>query len=258
MKVWALTLVAFAGISLNTMAQTFEVASIKPAEPGARGMGMQRLDGGRVNMKNVTLRLLITMAWDIRDHQLIGAQGWFDTEHFDILAKPESEVSRTKDGNETLMEMVRALVVERFGLAFHRESKEMPIYALTVGKNGPKLAASEPGSQNSLMMSRGKIEGKNMKMIDFARILTNPLGRTVVDKTGLTGDYTFTVEWTPDANENMTPKGLPAEAPKESLAMPEGPSLFTALQEQLGLKLESQKGPVEMFVVDRAERPSAN
>ncbi len=258
MKVWALILIACACVSRPGFGQTFEVASIKPAEPGARGMGVQRADGGRVNMKNVTLRLLITMAWDVRDHQLIGAPGWFDSEHFDIVAKPETEIPRTGEGNKTLMAMVRALVVDRFGLVFHREEKEMPIYALVPGKNGPKLAASEPGSQNSLMMSRGKLEGKNMKMGDLARILTNPLGRTVVDKTGLTGDYNFTVEWTPDGNENMTPKGMPAEAPKDVASMPEGPSIFTALQEQLGLKLESQKGPVEMFVVDRAERPSAN
>jgi uncharacterized protein (TIGR03435 family) len=258
MKVWALILFAFAGASGQIFGQTFEVASIKPAEPGARGMGVSRPDGGRVNMKNVTLRLLITMAWDIRDHQLLGAPAWFDTEHFDILAKSETEIPQTMEGGKTLMAMVRAMVVERFGLAFHRENKEMPIYALVVGKNGPKLAACEPGSQNSLMMSRGKIEGKNMKMVDLARILTNPLGRTVVDKTGLTGDYDFTVAWSPDLNENMTPKGMPAEAPKEGASMPEGPSIFTALQEQLGLRLESQKGPVEMFVVERAERPSAN
>jgi uncharacterized protein (TIGR03435 family) len=237
---------------------TFEVASIKPAEPGARGMGVQRQAGGRVSMKNVTLRLLITMAWDIRDHQLVGAPGWFDSEHFDIVAKPETEIPRTPEGNDKLMLMVQALVTERFGFAFHRETKEMPIYALVVAKNGPKLAASEPGSQNSLMMGRGKLEGKNMKISALAKILTNPLGRTVVDKTGLTGDYNFTVEWTPDVNESMGPKGMPSEAPRDATSMPDGPSLFTALQEQLGLRLESQKGPVEMLVVDRAERPSEN
>jgi bla regulator protein BlaR1 len=264
--------ILFAAMAVAIQAQTpakdlekspaFEVASIKPAEPGARGMGVQRQAGGRVNMKNVTLRLLITMAWDIRDHQLIGAPGWFDNEHFDIVAKPETEIPKTPEGNGKLMLMVQALVVERFGLVFHRETKDLPIYALVVAKNGPKLAASEPGTQNSMMMGRGKLEGKNMNLSALAKILTNPLGRTVVDRTGLTGDYNFTVEWTPDVNEAIVPKGapkgMPAEAPKDTILPPDGPSLFTALQEQLGLKLESRKGPVEMFVIDRAERPSAN
>jgi bla regulator protein BlaR1 len=221
-------------------------------------MGMTTLPGGRVSMKNVTLRLLIEMAWDLRDHQFIGAQGWLDTEHFDILAKPETEIPRTPEGRELQQRMIQTLVAERFGLVFHRETKEMPVYALVPAKNGPKLATSAPDTQASSLMNRGKLECKRTKTSVLAKMLASTLGRSVVDQTGLTGDYDFTMEWVPDMGESMGPKGLPEGPPKEAPQAPDGPSLFTAIQEQLGLKLESQKGPVEMFVIDRAARPSEN
>jgi uncharacterized protein (TIGR03435 family) len=237
-------------------APAFEVASIKPSEPGGRGMGFSRPDGGRVVMKNVTLRLLVTFAWDIRDHQLLGGPSWLDTAHFDIVAKTESEIPRTPAGNSQIQLMVRSLLVERFGLVTHRETREQPIYELVVAKGGPKLAAAADPDDNSLMMGRGKIEGKHQKTEGLARLLANPLGRTVVDQTELTGYYDFTMQWAPDAGESVGPKGLP-EAPREPQAS-DGPSLFTAIQEQLGLKLEGHKGPVEMLVIDKAEKPSEN
>jgi uncharacterized protein (TIGR03435 family) len=157
-----------------------------------------------------------------------------------------------------MKQMVQAMLVERFGLAYHRETKEMPVYALVVGKNGPKLADSLPDTQISNMIGRGTLESRHIKMSDLAKILAIPLGRSVVDKTGLTGDYDFTMKWTPDLGESMKPKGLPEGPPAEAPQPSDGPSLFTAIQEQLGLKLEGQKGPVETFVIDRAEKPSEN
>jgi uncharacterized protein (TIGR03435 family) len=239
-------------------AQSFEVVSLKPAEPGARGMGMSTLPGGRISMKNVTLRLLVTMAWDLRDHQLLGGPAWLDTEHFDILAKPESEIPQTPEGRELQRRMIQALVVERFGLVFHRETKEMPVYALTLAKNGPKLASSAPDTHGSLMMGRGTLEGKHQSTASLVKILAGPLGRTVLDQTGLTGDYDFTLKWAPDLSEMQAPKGMPATPPSEASQPSDLPTLFTAIQEQLGLKLEGRKGPVEMFVIERAEKPSEN
>jgi uncharacterized protein (TIGR03435 family) len=221
-------------------------------------MGFQLEPGGSMRMKNVTLRLLVTYAWDIRDHQLAGGPAWLDTEHYDILAKPESEIPQTPAGRQLQKLMVQALLRDRFGFGYHRETKELPIYELVVAKNGPKLADSAPGTQNQLMMSRGKLEAKSMKTGNLADALSSRLGRTVVDKTGLTGDYDFTLEWAPDMGENGGPKGMPADAPKEAPQVADGPSLFTALQEQLGLKLESAKGPVEILVIDRAAKPSDN
>lgn len=235
----------------------FEVASIKPADPGARGMGFQKSAGGRVTMKNVTLRLMVTMAWDIRDHQLIGGPAWLDTAHFDIFAKPETEIPETPEGRERLRLMVQSLLAERFGFKMHRETKEMPVYDLVVAKSGSKLAAPVAPGQDGLMMGRGKIEGKNVKTQQLCNLLANPLGRTVLDKTGLTGDYDFTLTWTPDLSESMGPKGLP-ESPKEPPQAADGPSLFTAIQEQLGLKLEGRKGSVSMLVIESAEKPTEN
>lgn len=253
---WALLLIAVT--ASIAPAQSFEVASIKPAAPNARGMGFQTEPGGRILMKNVTLRLLVTFAWDIRDHQLIGGPSWLDTEHFDILAKPESEIPRTQEGAQLQRRMVQSLLAERFGFEYHRETRQMPIYALVITKNGPKLATSSPETQKELIMSRGTLEAKNMKTLNLANALASRLGRNVVDKTGLTGDYDFTLEWTPDVGEGMGPKGLPEGPPKEAPPVADGPSLFTALQEQLGLRLDSQKGPVEILVIDRAEKPSDN
>jgi uncharacterized protein (TIGR03435 family) len=237
---------------------SFEVASIKPAAPGARGMGMQRQGGGSVRMINVTLRLLITMAWDVRDYQVIGAPAWLDNQHFDIVAKSEAEIPNTAEGRTRILKMTQTLVVERFGLVFHREEKEMPVYALLTARNGPRLIVATPGTQPEMYGGRGTIDTKNSKPADLARMLSATLGRTVVDKTGLTGAYDFKLAWTPDFSESLGPKGMPQELQRETAQPAEGPSIFTAIQEQLGLKLESQKGLVEMFVVDRAHQPSEN
>ncbi len=236
----------------------FEVASIKPAAPNQPGMGMQRLPGGRVNMKNVTLRLLISMAWNVRDFEVAGGPPWIDTDRFDILAKPEAELPDTSDGSTLLNRMIQTLAADRFGLVYHRETREMPVYALVVAKNGPRLAPPTPQGHVSIMGSRGKLEGKDAKSADLARLLSAILGRTVQDHTGLSGEYDFNLEWTPDIGDGPGFKGMPKDSPPEAPQAADGPSIFTAIQEQLGLKLESRKGPVEMLVIDRAEKPSEN
>jgi len=232
----------------------FEVASIKPAAPNQPGMGMQRLPGGRINMKNVTLRVLISLAWDIRDFQITGGPAWIDSDRFDILAKPETEIPDNPEGRVRLLQMIRTLAADRFGLVCHRETKETNVYALVVAKNGLKLAAPTPQGHASMMGGRGKLEGKDAKPADLARLLSTILGRTVLDKTELSGEYDFNLQWTPDIGDGLAFKGAPPESPRAA----DGPSIFTAIQEQLGLKLESQKGPVEMLVVDRAEKPAEN
>jgi uncharacterized protein (TIGR03435 family) len=240
-----------------TCACSFEVASIKPAAPNQPGMGMQRLPGGRVNMKNVTLRLMIVMAWDIRDFQVSGGPAWIDTDRFDILAKPESELPDTSQGSALLRRMIQTLAADRFGLVYHREQRQMPVYALIVGKNGPKLRVSAtPGEQTTMMGGRGKLEGKNAKPADLARLLSGTLGRTVLDQTDLADSYDFNLEWAPDVGEGPGFKGARKDSLPEAPQAADGPSIFTAIQEQLGLKLESRKGPVEILVVDRAEKPS--
>ncbi len=219
----------------------FEVASIKPNVSGARNSGYRRAGPGELNATNVTLKMLITMAYDVQGFQVTGGPGWIENDRFDVLAKPApgSDPSR-----EMLRRRVQSLLADRFQLVLHRTSRELPRFVLTIGKNGPKL--HEATSSTSDMFDNGhQITAHRTTMATFAKIaLQGELGRAVSDQTGLTGEYDFTLDWAPTSETGETSA--------------DGPSFFTALQEQLGLKLESDKGPVEILVVDRAQRPSEN
>lgn len=223
-------------ISVALFGQTFEVASIKP-NPSGNGHSDTDVDGNLLRMKNVTLKACITWAYRITDSQISGPD-WLASERFDITAKTES--------GQPKPEMLAAVLEQRFKLAVHRETKEMTEYALVVSKNGPKLKKVDPG-ENDTTSRRGHLTATRVSMNGLARFLAGPnvrLGRPVVNKTGLDGVFDFNLDWTPEGPE---PKG---DAP---------PSIFVALQEQLGLKLEAQKGPVEVLVVDHVERaPTEN
>jgi len=149
--------------------------------------------------------------------------------------------------------MLKTLLADRFQLRLRRESKELPVYALVVGKNGPKFHEADGATPGGMNYGRGRITARKASMEDFAKRLESELGRTVVNRTALKGDFAFEMEWIPDTGQ---PLGLlgPSPAPADT----SGPSVFTALQEQLGLKLEPQKGPVEILVIDHAEKPSEN
>jgi uncharacterized protein (TIGR03435 family) len=250
-------------------AQEFEVASIKPAAPDARGTYVRTSEGGRVNVTNMTLKDMITLAYRIQPYQILGGPAWISTARYDISAKPEKA---PKDGEVPLM--LQALLKDRFQLTLQRETKDLPIYALVVarkdGKLGPNLLESKegsctvpdrnappkPGQRNcgQQMMSPRSLNAVSAPMSQVIPMLARMLGRTVVDKTGLTGKYDIDVQWTPDETQlaMLSPEARAASSDAS------GPSIFTALQEQLGLKLESQKGPVEVFAVERAEKPSEN
>jgi len=247
----------------------FEVASIKPADPGAGGHSSFRsVPGGGIQVTNYSLKQLISFAYDVRDFQVSGP-GWLDSTRYDILAKPEHEEdladirqmndAQKKTASERLRERLRALLAERFQLTIHQETKEFPVYALVVAKNGPKLEEStEPDSANqstSTNSNNGKAEmtAKRIPMQSLANVLSSRLSRPVLDRTGLTGKYNFKMQWTADMSARG-PDG-PGDA---NLADSAGPSIFTAIQEQLGLKLESTKGLVEIIVVDRVEKASEN
>jgi uncharacterized protein (TIGR03435 family) len=268
-------IVAVAAIAQDQKPPEFEVASIKPAAPDARGMWIRTAPGGRVNITNMTLKELIVIAWRVQPFQISGGPAWLDSVHYDISAKPESS---PKQGEIPLM--LQALLTDRFQLTIHRETKELPVYALVLakrdGKLGPGLTESkegactqfdptkpsappEPGKPpvtycGNMRMSPSSMQAIRVPMAQMIPMLERRLGRTVIDKTGLTGNFDFSVEWTPD--ETLGPRfGPDAPQPQSDTA---GPSIFTALQEQLGLKLESQKGPVEILVIDRAEKPTEN
>lgn len=255
---------------------TFEVASIKPSSPDARGVMIQNQPGGGLRMTNVPLRVLITQAYDIRDFQLSGGPGWMNSDRYDITAKADRSAatdspppdprqlsdSQVKTMMEQMRERLRSLLADRFQLAIHRETKDAPVYALVVAKGGSKLQEAKEGAPNQrrMMMGRGQINGEGVKLEFLAQVLSNQLGRPVLDKTGLTGNYDIKLTWTPDPGQGIggplgpPPPGVEPPPPAD----PNGPSLFTAVQEQLGLRLESQKGPVEMIVIDHVEKPSEN
>jgi len=249
---------------------TFEVASIKPSDPDARGTSIQFMPGGGLKMMNIPLRAMITFAYDVRDFQVSGGPGWIGNERFDVMAKADRAAgdgpvdfaamndSQRKTMRDQITERLRALMADRFQLVVHKETKEQPIYALVVSKNGAKLQETkETGNQQNMMTNRGRSQGHAIQVGMLAQSLAGLTGRPVVDKTGLTGKYDFVLEWTPDPGADARAQGF-GNGVTEPAPAPGGPSIFTALQEQLGLRLESQKGPVETIVIDRAEKPSDN
>jgi uncharacterized protein (TIGR03435 family) len=232
----------------------FDAVSIKPSAPDARGGGYN-LSPGRLNAKNQSLRDLVKFAYRLQEYQVSGALGWMDTEHYEVVA---TFPAATTEAQRALM--MQAMLADRFGLAVHRESKEISGYALVVGKNGSKFHAADSGQQGGMMMGRSAsglrtLTATSAKMADFASLLAGLLGRPVEDRTGLNGIFDFTMEWTPDSLSE-TPSGKGGQ--EASADGQSGPTLFTALQESLGLKLENSKATVEVIVIDRAVKASAN
>jgi uncharacterized protein (TIGR03435 family) len=235
----------------------FEVAAIKPAspEPG-RWIRMQSVS--RFEAHNHTVRTLVAAAYDLPPEAIAGGPGWVDSDHWDILAKAPGEV-RPQPAEQ--MSMLRQLLSDRFKLAFHRESKQLSIFALRVAAGGPKLKAStvspdaNPAGPPLLAFVMSpmviRLPARYATMAEFASLLQrSPLDRPVVDRTGLAGRYDFDLEFAPD--ESLWSGILPR--PENS----DKPSLLQAMQEELGLKLEATKGPVDALIIDRVERPSEN
>jgi uncharacterized protein (TIGR03435 family) len=233
--------------SLAALGQTFEVASIKPAKPGNRERGIVTNPGGRLDAKASTLKALVQFAYNVRPPQLAGGPNWFDVDRYDIAAKADGAAKP-----DQLRLMLQTLLADRFKLKVHRETKEMPVYALVAGRNEPKLRQVEAGNGPLLTgAGRGQVTCERVSMQVFTRFLSQQVGRTVLDRTNLKGNFDFTLKWVPEERQSM------AESP-EVVNHADGPSIFTAVQEQLNLKLEATKGPVEIITVDHAEKPSEN
>jgi len=221
----------------------FEVASIKPSDPEARGNTFNFTPGGGLTILNSTLRAIIQTAYNVPRFQIEGGPGWMNSERFDVIAK--SEADERGDFGQTRVKL-QTLIAERFRLKVRREMRDMPVLALAVGKNGMKLqsAAANQTLPAGMHMSCGKATGTDATMENFANSLTRELGRPVVDRTGILGRFDFTVDFTPEEG----PCGADAN---------DWPSIFGAI-EGLGLKLEATRGQVEVIVVEQAERPSGN
>jgi uncharacterized protein (TIGR03435 family) len=245
----------------------FDAVSIKPNKSGDLRMTMRPARGGRLNATNVPLKNLITWAYMIRAFQLSGEPSWVDSERFDVATTSEAN-PRYDVLQPTLETMFQGVLADRFKLTSHRETKELPVYSLVVAKNGPKIHPVDeegcpevPPPDNPCRFLRptkfGQLTGKKAPMFILALLLSSMTGRTVVNKTDLKGSYDYTLDWTKYLQPPQVPPG--AEATPVALdPMSVETAISTALQEQLGLKLESTKGPVEILVIDHVERPSEN
>jgi bla regulator protein BlaR1 len=251
----------------------FDVASIKSNKAGDGQMMMQIQPGGRMNLSNVTLRLMIRNASRIQEFQIVGGPDWLALDRFDITAKAEGNPSA-----DQMRLMFQKLLEERFKLKTHHETRELPVYSLVMarsdGTKGAQLRPSQvdcsafrgsgpppgPGQappQCGFRIGPGTINAQGVTMAALVSTLSMRLNRVVLDRTGLSGNFDIDLTWTPD--QNQMPQGAPPPgAPDLPPIDPNGPSIFTAVQEQLGLKLESTKGPVEVLVIDHVERPTEN
>jgi uncharacterized protein (TIGR03435 family) len=270
----------------------FEVASIKPNNSGGRGTTMGTRPG-RYTATNATLRTLIVNAYGLQSFQLSGGPGWIGSDHFDIVAK----IPDGGDVTTQLPLMLRALLAERFKLVVHNGSREMPIYALVAARSdktlGPQIHpttidCAAVAGQSTLKEKEGKDKSKEQRggapaappargqrlpctmkmepgrmsagattMATLASGLAGSVQRIVLDRTGITGTFAIELTWTPD----QMPRGSAGSDPTKNKGVkidPNGPSIFTALREQLGLKLESTNGPVDVLIIDRVEHPTEN
>lgn len=272
-------LAGFAGV-LNALASQAQspsapappisyVASVKPNNAADARTFSEYSAGGRLSATAVTVGYLLRIAYRIQPYQLVGAPAWIWTRRYDIAAKVEDSPAPPQ---QALLQM---LLKDRFKLAVHNETREQPIFALVLarsdGKLGPQLTRStfdcvaymagphglpEPGRTPNCAtrIGLGALFGKAIPMTQLATSLAPFLSRFTVDRTGLTGGYDVELTWTPDPiSTNIAGNTSPGATPDSS-----GPSIFAALQEQLGLKLVSEKGPVGVLVVDHLEEPSAN
>ena len=215
----------------------FDVVSIKPGDPSSPESSVYPAPHG-LRMNNATLKSMVRMAYGLNEYQLSGGPKWLDSALFNIDAKSPAGATARQ-----IPEMLRALLAERFKLECHRETRTLPEYALVVTKSGPKLQAASEAEKRLTLTSSGDrmIKGTGARMSDLVHLLTGVVGAPVVDRTGIEGQYNFSLEFAPLLG-----------APDDRL-----PDVFGAVQ-QLGLELEPIKGPVEVLVIDSAEMPAAN
>jgi uncharacterized protein (TIGR03435 family) len=236
----------------------FAVATIKPTRPDAP-RGGYGIRGEEVTTTAVTVSWMIKLGFNVHAHQISGGPAWLDSERYDTVGKPDIPGQPNRDQMKL---MIRKLLADRFQLRFHIEKKELPVYAMVVAKGGPKIAVSagDPNDFPGIGFGREpgvlSLIGRNTGLNGVANGLqSNILDKPVVDQTGLTGRYDFTLRWTPDPTQ-WANFGVPATANPGDLDPP--PDIFTAFQQQLGLKLQPTKALVDVMVIDRIERPSPN
>jgi uncharacterized protein (TIGR03435 family) len=226
---------------------TWDVVSVKPNRSLDNSSCVNFLISDEIKLRNMTLGSVMLSTFDIKsENQVIGLPDWVNSEHFDLRAKLDAETStayhKLKGQDRDLQSrlLFRRILEERFGLKFHMEKRELPVYNLVVGKQGPRLKEAVPDAPRGSNSSPGKLTLHRSRIGSLIFGMSDAVGRVVIDKTGLTGEYEIDLAWTPDNEPEF------------------GPSIFTALQEQLGLKLEPAKAPIDVVVIDHIERPMAD
>jgi bla regulator protein blaR1 len=235
----------------------FDVVSVKPSAPDEHNSFMLRiLPGGRAEIAGMTLKRLVMESYDVKAFQVSGGPSWIATERFDISTVSEGAPARFPLAQ--FRQMLRAVLEDRFQLKVHQETKEMSVYALEVEKSGPKLS-EHTGTEQSFRDGYGSLNVTKGRTAALAEWLSRELGRVVLDKTNLSGEYDYVLAYTPEPGQGgpesigLPPDTIPAPHPETT-----GPSIFTALTEQLGLRLVSQRGPAQIVVIDSVQKPSPN
>jgi uncharacterized protein (TIGR03435 family) len=249
--------------SVSTTVPTFDVISIKPNHSDFHGITLNYTPDG-VHATNIPILFLIKEAFALNDDQMFGIPDWVHSEKFDIDAKVGgSDVPAIRTlTHDQRRAMLLEILSDRFKLAYHRETRILPEYSLVIAKGGSKLQEFRPGNDASgapkhagqMKMQNGVITASGIPIEPLTRFLSDRVGRPVIDKTGLTGNYDFTRQWTDDHHDGPPPG--PDAAPPASAES--GPSIFTAVEEQLGLKLQSEKGPVQVVLIDHIVQPTQN
>jgi uncharacterized protein (TIGR03435 family) len=269
---WSIVLI---GLSASAQSPAFDVVSVRPTQIAADGSAIESPpNGDGITMRNATMHEMIDYAYSFHHPELVsGLPEWAKTKNYDLVAKVADAnlAAFRKLNQQQRRQMLQAVLAERFQLKVHREPKEVPIYALVVGKKGVKMKEATPGDQytngpkseggtpagaDTLTPTAKGISGQAVQMATLALMLSKlDLGREVVDRTGLTGRYDFTLRCAPTEAMRPVINGQMQPISEEDAALP---SIFTALQEQLGLKLEPTKGLIEGLVIDHIEQPSEN
>ncbi len=231
-------------------AQVFEVASVRPHSPDDQRFGVKMPNSGRFSSTGSTAKLLIMLAFDLQESQIVGGPEWLPTEKWDIEAKSEN----ARHTPEESRVMLQNLLADRFALQTHREMAERPVYALSTVKEGAKFKAKDVLGQRSLQITSNSIQMESGSTRELVQLLATALGRLVIDQTGLAGVFDLSVQWDDAPVREGGVPGLEVSVPPGS----DRGSIFTALQNQLGLRLESKRAPVEIVVIDHASKPSPN
>jgi bla regulator protein BlaR1 len=236
------------------VAQKFDAASIKRSAPDSESF-MKAHPGGRLEISRATLRVLTALAWRLQPFQVSGGPAWVRSEYFNV-----NTTAAESSSEDHLFLMIRNLLEERFALKTHFETAERPVYILVQGKTGRTSAAGlqvstegscDPDACGSLGMGVNHLEAHGIPMARFAEALSRAVDRKVIDGTGRTENFDISLRWQPDERQ-----ALPSS---DAIPLPtDTPSIFSAIEEQLGLKLEPEKAAVELLVIDHAERPSGN